>query len=1098
MSVLDGPAQETGTLVKPHAPSNKVHLSENKRKVLERLRRGDGAGSRQQLVIPRRPPNEPIPLSFPQLQVWLHSQMETDVPFYNESITFYHHGPLSPSVLERCLHEIVRRHEIWRTTFELRDGEPVQIVNPPPAVFALQMMDLSGLPEAERSAEALRVATDNARLPFDLNKGPLLRALLVRLADEDNRLYMTFHQIIFDGVTAQRVFLPELASLYRAFSAGVPSPLPEPSIQYGDFAHWQRKTVPAGVWEQRLAFWRSRLSGELPLLELPTTGVRPNMETHRGEVLRFSWANALVDRLRDLSEQQGVSPYMTLLASFATLLFRYTGQEDLIIGGLSAGRNHADTELLPGFFVNPLAFRIDLSGNPTFREALARVREVVLEGLSHEGLPFAEVVKDIQPKSDPNQHPIFQVLLSQQPRDSAVPPGWNWVIEEVSSGGSKMDMFVIFDDRGDCLTGSCTYNPDLFHASMIARTVHNWHTLLTAIAADPDQSIADLPILTADEQRQCLAEWNQTEAEYPRKCLQKLIEAQVQRTPEATAIMLEEERLSYGELNACANQLAHYLRKLGVGPEDLVGVCMGRSAKMMVALLAILKAGGAYVPLDPLYPEERLAFMIKDSGLRFLFTDEPWRTKLSDQVLRVVHIDKDWPIISREARENPPIQTGPENLAYVIYTSGSTGVPKGIQICHSSLVNLLTSMRTCPGLTEKDSVLAVTTISFDIAALELYLPLMVGARCVLASREASADGQRLSNMLDRYQITVMQATPSTWKLLLESGWPGKSDLKILCGGEAMPRELAEQLIGRARSVWNMYGPTETTVWSSVYQVTSCAGSIPIGRPIENTQIYVLDRNMYPVPVGVIGELYIGGDGLARGYLNSPKLNAEKFIPDPFHSQTGARLYKTGDLARYREDGNIECLRRVDNQVKIRGFRIELSEIESVLRKHPTVGDACVIVREDTSGDLRLVAYIVPSNGQLCSLEVLRQWVKEKVPSYMVPMLVSLEKLPLTPNGKIDRRALPAPAQDELRDEQSFEEPREPIEEALASIWTDVLKVPRVSVYDNFIDLGGHSLLALQVTDRLEKKLGIRMKPSELAFQTLGQLAASCKERLTYQ
>src|SRR6266704_6691366 len=504
---------------------------------------------------------------------------------------------------------------------------------------------------------------------------------------------------------------------------------------------------------------------------------------------------------------------------------------------------------------------------------------------------------------------------------------------------------------------------------------------------------------------------------------------------------------------------------------------MQSSYMMIVALLGILKAGGAYVPLDPAYPEERLAFMIKDSGLQLLITHELFRSTLSGQVEKLVRIDKDWPIISRESRENPATEIEPENLAYVIYTSGSTGRPKGVQICHRSLVNLLTSMRARPGLTEEDSLLAVTTISFDIAALELYLPLMVGARCVLASREASGDGQRLWSMLDDYQITVMQATPSTWKLMLESGWPGKADLKILCGGETMPRQLAEQLICRARSVWNMYGPTETTVWSSLHHVTSSAGPIPIGRPIENTQMYVLDHNMHPAPVGVIGQLHIGGDGLARGYVNRPDLTAEKFIPNPFGGEPGARLYKTGDLARYRPDGNIECLWRMDHQVKIRGFRIDLREIESVLREHPSIRDACVVVREDSPGDSRLVAYTVLGNEQRSSLKELRSWVKEKVPGYMVPILVALERFPLTLNGKIDRRALPAPGHVELSDERFSEEFHDPIEQLLAGIWTEVLKVPQVSVYDNFIDLGGHSLLVTQVVARLEKDLGLRIKPN---------------------
>ncbi len=1082
------------------AKSDLARLSEAKRRLLQKYLRGEPEKERaERALICRRPPGEPVPLSFAQQQIWLHGQIAGDVPFYNESIVVDRQGPLDVAVLERCLLEIIRRHEIWRTTFEATAGEPIQIVHPDPRVFPLPTTDLRKLPEAEREAEAVRLATEDAQRPFDLKTGPLMRALLVRMDDERHRLYMTVHQIISDAASAYRVFLPELATLYEAFVGGKPSPLPELPVQYADFAYWQRKRWSDHTGSEHMAYWRRQLTGELSPLQWPSDRPRPPIETHRGAIQRFTLPADLVETLRRLSQQESVSLYMTLLAGFVALLHRYTGQEDITVGSTTAGRKQAEVEPLLGCFINPLALRIDLSGNPMFRELLSRVRGVVLDALAHEDAPFPYVVRELRHRPDPSRNPLFQVILSQQPQMPSIASGWDLVTGEISNGGSKLDLMVVLDDRRDSIFGPITYNPDLFDDSAITQMVGNWKTLLTGAAAEPGERIAELPVLTDAERNRIVVEWNERRVNYPRdRCLHALIEAQAERTPEATAVLYEEERLSYQELNARANQLAHHLRKLGVGTEVLVGICMERSVMMMVALLGILKAGGAYVPLDPAYPEERLAFMIKDSGLQLLITHELFRSTLSGQVEKLVRIDKDWPIISRESRENPATEIEPENLAYVIYTSGSTGRPKGVQICHRSLVNLLTSMRARPGLTEEDSLLAVTTISFDIAALELYLPLIVGARCVLASREASQDGQRLWRMLDHYEITVMQATPSTWKLLLESGWPGKANLKILCGGEAMPRELAEQLILRACSVWNMYGPTETTVWSSFHHVTSSAGLIPIGRPIANTQMYVLDHNMQPVPVGVVGELYIGGHGLARGYRNRYDLNAEKFIPNPFNCEPGSRLYKTGDLARYRVDGNIECLWRIDNQVKIRGFRIELGEIESVLREHPAIRDACVIVREDRPDDPRLVAYVVLAKEEFSSLKDLRNFVKEKLPSYMVPIVVALERLPLTENGKLDRRALPAPDHVEVSDDQSFEGFREPIEELLADIWTHVLKVERVSMYDNFFDLGGHSLLATQVVATLEKELGLRIKPNELAFQTLGQLAASCKERLSCQ
>jgi len=1074
--------------------TERAPLSEVKRRLLQKYLHGGmgDTGGEPTLICPR-PHDVAIPLSFAQQQIWLHGQMAGDIPFYNETMTVYRHGPLDLATLERCLLEIIRRHAIWRTTFEVIRGQPVQIIHPAPRMISLPLVDLRKLSEPERERKATRLATEDARRPFDLKNGPLLRALLVRMEDEQFRLYITVHQIIFDAVTAYRVFLPELATLYQAFVAGKPSPLPDLRIQYADFAYWQQKVRSARTGAEHLDYWRKQLAGEISALQWPNDRPRPAVETHCGAIERFALPEPLVRNLRCLSQQEGVSVYMTLLAGFVALLYRFTGQEDIIVGSLSAGRNQAELEPLLGYFVNPLTLRVDLSGSPTFRDLLSRVRGVVLDALAHQEVPFPHVVRELRQRPDPSRNPLFQVVLSQQPQLPCLPSGWDLATEEICNGGSKLDLMVVLDDRRDGIFGPITYNPDLFGHSDIRRMVGNWKTLLAAAAADPTKRVAELAIITDEERNQIMTEWNDTRMNYPANlCLQALVEAQVERTPDRIAVVCEEERLSYRELNAQANQLAHYLRKLGVGPEVLVGICMERSVKMMVALLGILKAGGAYVPLDPAYPEDRLAFMIKDSGLQVLVSDEPFNGTLGERVEKLVGIGKDWALISRLSRENPPADVDPDNLAYVIYTSGSTGRPKGVQICHRALVNLLTSMQMRPGLTEQDSLLAVTTISFDIAALELYLPLIAGARCVIASRESSADGRRLWRMLEDYEITSMQATPSTWKLLLECGWPGKSNLQVFCGGEAMSRELAEQLIARTGSVWNVYGPTEATVWSSLHHVTSSAGLISIGRPIGNTQMYVLDRNMQPVPVGVVGELYIGGDGLARGYRNRPDLTVEKFIPNPFDRETGTRLYKTGDAARYRADGNIDCLWRLDHQVKVRGFRIELGEIESVLREYPAVRDVSVIVREDRTGDPRLVAYVVPKTSPLKGL---RNFVKDRLPGYMVPVFVELERLPLTANGKLDRRALPAPDQVNLSDDQTSEGFREPIQELLASIWTKVLNVDRVSVCANFFDLGGHSLLATQVVATAEKELGLRIKANELAFQTLGQLAASCKERL---
>jgi amino acid adenylation domain-containing protein len=1086
---------ETSIIQHADAPASQtVELSDAKRQLLRRYLSGVQAKSTLERS-PNRAPQEPLPLSFQQQQVWLHGQMAGDVPFYNETITVYRHGALNLAVLERCLLEIIRRHEIWRTTFDTAAGQPVEIVQPPPRTFPVSAVDLRNLPEAEREQEAVRLATEDARRALDLKTGPLLRLLAVRMDEEQHRLYMTIHQIIFDAVTAYRVFLPELTALYEAFASGKSSPLPDLAIQYADFACWQRKKDLPNDWSDRAAYWRKQLA-EVPTLQWPGDRSRPAVDTHRGAIERYTLPGILAQELRSLCRSNEVSVYMALLAAFAVLLHRYAGQDDLVIGTFTAGRKLAELEPLLGYFVNPLALRVDLSGKPTFLELLSRVRTVVLDALKHEDLPFSEVVRESRWKPDAGRNPLFQVVLSQQPKLAAIGSAWNLATEEICNGGSKLDLMIVVDDRGDSISGPITYNPDLFDPATIKRMIGHWQTLLAAAAENPQMPIADLPMLTEEERSRVLVEWNDTAMEFPASaCLHQLIEAQVERTPDAVALTYEQDHLTYRELNRCSNQLANHLRKFGIGPDVRVGICLERSTQMMIGLLGILKAGGAYVPLDPEYPKERLAFMIQDSGLQCLITQGSVAQRLTGYAGKLIYIDRDWSVIAQESSEDLSAPAQSDNLAYVIYTSGSTGKPKGVQICHRALVNLLTSMQAQPGLRQSDRLLAVTTISFDIAALELYLPLTVGASCILASREASAEGRELWRMLQDHDITVMQATPSTWKLLVDAGWPGKRNLKILCGGEGMSRDLAKELIARAPSVWNMYGPTETTVWSAIHPVTSADSAIPIGRPIANTTMHVLDANLQPAPIWTIGELYIGGEGLARGYLNRPELTAEKFIPSPFGYEPGARLYRTGDLARYRDDGYIECLGRTDTQVKVRGFRIELEEIEAALRQHPAVSDACATVREDTPGDLRLAAYVTPLQQPDSLIEIV-SFLKERLPGHMIPVLSSLANLPLTPNGKLNRQALPPLNEPTAHREDTIEEERrDPVEQLLARIWMETLNVPRVSVYDNFFDLGGHSLLATQMVAKLEQELGLRMKAKELAFQSLGQFAASCREKL---
>jgi surfactin family lipopeptide synthetase A len=1073
----------------------KTQLSETKRHLLENLLKSrSNTKLNTRAPIPVRPLGANIPLSYCQRQVWAHLQMVGDAPIYNEPITIRCSFPLDVALIEKCFVALLRRHEIWRTAFRVTGGTPVQIVQPPPDRFPIASVDLRHLPRPERESEAVLLAAEHSRRPFDLETAPLLRAFVVQMDESEFRIYVTFHQIVFDAFTAYRILVPELSGLYAAFSAGESSPLAPLPLQYGDFALWETQRSGSGVWADQLSFWRNKLAGELPVLQWPYDRQKSPVGRYQGANQRFTFKPELLAPLREFCRVQCVSSYMALLASFAALLSRYTGQDDILMGGFSAGRKQPELEPLAGYFVNPFALRIDLSGNPTFRELATRAKRTVLDALANQDVPFQKIIEDLQLRPERGRNPIFQIALSQQPLLPPLPAGWDLATEEVSSGGAKMDIIAILDERPDSISGPITYNSDLFDSSEITQMVEHWQTLLSGALANPDCRLSDLPLLTATESAK-LGEWNDTHGDYPRdSCLHQLIEAQAERTPDAVALVFEGAEMRYRDLNARANQLAHHLRNIGAVPDALVGVCMDRSAEMVVALLGVLKAGAAYLPLDPKYPKDRLAFMVEDSAVKVVVTDQSLQDHFSGLPVQLVCLDRDWPSISRYTEENPLPVAGPENLLYVIYTSGSTGKPKGVQICHRAFVNLATSVLREPGISEDDTLLALTTISFDIAAAELFIPLTVGAKIIIASRTMVADPDTIATCIEDQGVTTLQATPVTWRMLIDSGWQGKRDLKIICTGEALTRSLADQLLARAASVWNMYGPTETTVWSTGCRVTPGTAPILIGRPIANTQTHILDTNLHQLPIGAVGELYIAGDGLARGYLNRPELTAERFLPNPFGP--GSRIYNTGDLARFHADGSIECLGRIDRQVKIRGYRIELDEIERSLRQHQSVRDAVVIVREDTPGNPVLVGYVV-LGGQDVSLRSIRDSLRQTLPPYMVPELVTIDRFPLTPNGKLDRKSLPAPnyERDDERDEEGeFAEPSDETEKLLAQLWTEALKIDRISVYDNFFDLGGNSLSAIQVLARLQQKTGVRIKPSEAAFQTLGQLAALCRER----
>jgi amino acid adenylation domain-containing protein len=992
-------------------------------------------------------------------------------------------GNLETTALEQSINEIVRRHEVLRTIFKSVDGQPEQIILSSMTV-KIPLLDLRGfVSEEERQFEIRRLCKEEAQRPFDLARGPLLRVSLLQLADEEYLLLRAMHHIVIDGWSGG-VFFRELAQFYEAFANRQPLLLPDLPIQYADFATWQRQWLQGETLETHLSYWKKNLQN-IPTLQLTTDRPRPAIQTSHGAHQSFVLSETLSAGIKSLSHRHNVTLFTVLLAAFQTLLARYTGQTDIVIGSPIAGRNRGELEALIGFFLNMLALRVDLSGNPTFLDFLGRTRKVCLEALAHQDLPFEKLVEKLHTKRDLSYHPLFQVTFGfrNTPKFSIQLAGLKAEELEVDSGIARFDINLFMEEEENHLRGYLNYNTDLFNPDTIKRLIGHFKNLLESIVRDPVQRISNLSMLSEAERHQLLIEWNDTGRDYPTtKCIHQLFEEQVEKTPYATALVFEEQQLTYWELNQRANQLAHYLRKQGVEPEALVGMCVERSLEMVVGLLGILKAGGAYVPLDPEYPKERLAFVLDDAQISILLTQLKLLPRFADLRAHVLCIDNDGEKIAQESEDNPRTLAMAENLAYVIYTSGSTGQPKGVQIQHRSVVNLLRSMRRRPGMTDRDTLLAITTLSFDIAALELYLPLTVGGQTIVVSREIASDGCRLADRLSGASATVMQATPATWKMLLDSQWENDSRLKILCGGEALPNKLADQLLLKSSSLWNMYGPTETTIWSVHCQVSVERESTSLGRPIDNTQTYILDANLQSVPIGVPGEIYIGGDGLARGYLKQPDLTAERFLPNPFGKQPGARLYKTGDLARYLPDGKIEFLGRIDNQVKIRGFRIEPGEIESVLIQHAAVREAVTLAQEDEVGEKYLIAYIVAVQMPISRTSELRNFLKEKVPEYMVPSaFVFLEAMPLTPNGKLDYNALPALDQSSHELGERYVAPRTLVEELIAEIWAEVLKRDKVGIHDNFFELGGHSLLATRVISRAHKIFEVEV-PVRILFE----------------
>ena len=1110
-------------------PDLRAELAAHKEEIARFLRETAGA---RHVAPPLAPVKREgvLPLSFAQQRLWFLDQLEPESPLYNLPQVVQLNGALDVAALEHSLNELVRRHESLRTCFIDNGGEPGQVIFEPHHID-LVTEDLSDLDEEQRRTELERRLREEEQQPFNLATGPLLRVRLFRLEEEQHVLAATMHHIISDG-WSMGVLTKELGLIYSAYTNGEPASLPELEIQYADYAVWQREWLQGDVLEQQLSYWREQLHGAPAVLELPTDRPRPPVQSHYGALEKISIDAETTRQLRSMSQRRNTTLFMTVLAAFQALLSRWSGMHDVVVGTAVAGRTRAEIEGLIGFFVNTLAIRTDLSGNPRFDELTKRVADVCLEAYAHQDVPFEKLVEELGIERDLSRTPVFQVMMVLQ----------NTAVEELEMSGlrlssvergseseptktAKFDLLLALNEKGDELQGTLEYSVDLFDRETIARMARHFERLLHAVAEDEEIRLSELPLLSETEKQELLYDWNQTEEFDSAGSLAAKFEREVERNPHAVAVTFENEALSYQELNRRSNQLAHHLRSLGVRPEVRAGLLLERSVEMIVSILGVLKAGGAYVPLEVAAPPERLSFMLQDAGCSVLLTESKLSAQLPSSSMSVIELDTDWEKISAQPEENLDTVTGEQNAAYVIYTSGSTGRPKGVVVTHGNVLRLLTATDRWFSLDSRDVWTMFHSVAFDFSVWEMWGALLYGGRLVIVPYWVSRSPDAFYELLCKEKVTVLNQTPSAFRQLMQA------EEQILTAREQHADQLALRLVifggetlepaslrpwferhGDAKpQLVNMYGITETTVhvtYRPLVQADAERGSNSvIGGRIPDLELYILDERMEPVPVGVAGEIFVGGAGLARGYLNAPELTADRFIPHPF-SLAGARLYQTGDRARYLGDGDIEYLGRVDQQVKIRGYRIETGEIEAQLSAHEAVRDVVVISRDD-DGDKRLVAYVVAqrreaahsgngnsaaaNNGkQAASLPIadLRHYLRERLPEYMVPTnWVLLDQLPLTPNGKVDRKALPDPGRARVDTGQSFVAPQTLIEEVLAAIWKEVLRLDVVGRDDNFFWLGGHSLLATRIVSRVRESFQVDL-PLRSIFEspTLVELA----------
>jgi amino acid adenylation domain-containing protein len=1039
-----------------------------------------------------------FPLSFAQQRLWFLDQLTPANPFYNIFTTLSYDFPLDPAALEWSINEVVHRHETLRTTFTSVNGQPFQVIAPSLHI-PLPVTDLSHLSPTEREAEAQRLASAEALQPFDLANGPLVRTQLVRLSAEDHVFLVTVHHIISDGWSMDVLFR-ELSVLYEAYVEGWKSPLPELTLQYADYAAWQHEWLSGARLEEQVSYWRNQLA-EPEVLQLPTDWTRPSVLSYRGAGHALELPSDLSASLSKLSRQEGATLFMTLLAAYMILLSRYSGQEDITVGSPIANRGRTEVEGLIGFFVNTLVLRGDLRGEPSFVELLSRVREMCFGAYAHQDLPFEKLVEELQPQRDLSRSPLFQTTIQLQNITSLQyrSDGYGFNVKRQTA---NFDLSLDLKEYLDGITAYFEYSTELFEAATIERLAQHFFILLESIVAEPTQPITRLELLPPAEREQLLVEWNQTAAAYPSQCIHQLFARQAAATPNAVALTHHDDQVSYQELEQRANQLARFLQQRGVGPETLVGVLMERSVDMVVAFLAVLKAGGAYVTMDPELPNARLRYMVAEAGVRVLLSRGQEAEAIEAPGVELVQLDAQRDQIKQESTEEIASAVELDNLAYVIYTSGSTGKPKGVGVSHRALINHNAAVARAYDMRPDDRVLQFASPSFDMAAEEIFPALLNGATVVLRPETIVPAIESFLACLDRNQVTVINIPTPYWHELVlslaEAHVSLPSSLRlVIIGNERLQSErlaLWMQGINAKLPLIHAYGATETTITSLLYHVPperkgQNSSELPIGKPIANTAVYLLDRRQQPVPIGVPGEIFIGGDGLARGYVNQMALTAERFVPHPFSQSPGARLYRTGDIGRWRPDGVVEFIGRVDEQVKVRGYRIELREVEEAVLEYTGVREAIVIAHEDQRGEKSLIAYLARNQHHFFIPTEMRSFLRERLPEYMMPSaFVLLDSLPRKPNGKVDRQALPEPKRQSLETGQTYHAPQTEVERVITAVWQEILRIEKVGTNENFFDLGGHSLLMVRVHSKLGQLLHKELSIVDMfRYPTVGSL-----------